>query len=58
MPEQRIGPDFVERAIAAEPSGVRDASPEASPQLAKLRAGVGSAVDQLRDGRPPTGRRD
>jgi penicillin-binding protein 1A len=58
MPEQQIGSDFVERAIAAESSGTRDASPRSNPQLAKLRAWVGSAVDQLRDIQASAGRRD
>jgi penicillin-binding protein 1A len=47
LPKERIGPDFVERAIAADDEGKPDAA--ASPQQGK-RTWLGTAVDRLRRG--------
>ena len=58
MPSERIGLNFVERAIGADNGTDREAPTGANPQLAKVRAWIGSAVDRLRDMRPPTVRRD
>ncbi len=58
MPSERIGLNFVERAIGADNGTDREPPTGANPQLAKVRAWIGSAVDRLRDVRPPTVRRD
>jgi penicillin-binding protein 1A len=50
MPRERIGPDFVQRAIAADGDGSRSSIRETSPEPAGLRAWVGTTVDRLRQG--------
>jgi penicillin-binding protein 1A len=51
MPRERIGPEFVERAITAEGTAVRDAaSTSQGSQQSAVRAWVGSTVDRLRGG--------
>jgi hypothetical protein len=58
MPRRRIGPDFVQRAIAADDDGSRSSIRETSPEPAGLRAWVGTTVDRLRQGFSPTLEKD
>ena len=51
LPKERIGPEFVQRAIAAESMLARDVAPTSGgSQRSAVRAWVGSTVDRLRGG--------
>ena len=51
LPKERIGPEFVERAITAESMAARDVAPTSGgSQQSAVRAWVGSTVGRLRGG--------